>query len=118
MSNSAELDILVKIIDEKQGENIVSYELKNSPLTECVLIVSGKNITHCRALIEHIQKEVKKADFNPDFYFTPPQRTGEIESGWIILDLNSIIVHVLSEESRSYYQLDHIFEERGTAFHH
>ena len=111
---------IVALVDDKQAENIVSFTLTESSVTDCILLISGKNKTHCRALVDHISQFLKPflSKDDSEHFYKIPHRSGNVESGWIILDLNSIIIHILAEDVRHYYELDQCFQERGVAFHY
>jgi len=38
---------------------------------------------------------------------------GDIDSGWVLLDLGDIIVHLLSPEQRAYYDIERLWS-KGT----
>jgi ribosome-associated protein len=42
---------------------------------------------------------------------------GEIESGWIILYLGSIVVHVMEPEARAYYNLEGLWGSEAVVYH-
>jgi ribosome-associated protein len=44
----------------------------------------------------------------------PHHREGGLDSGWILLDYGSVIVHVFSAEEREYYKLDDLWHEAKT----
>ncbi len=42
---------------------------------------------------------------------SPPKFEGEVTDGWLLVDFGGVVVHVFSEESRAYYQLDELWRE-------
>ena len=43
--------------------------------------------------------------------------SGNAESEWVIIDIDSVIVHVISSELRKHYRLDSLFERRSIVYH-
>jgi ribosome-associated protein len=41
----------------------------------------------------------------------PLHREGTPESGWVLIDYNDVIVHILSPEEREYYRLDELWKQ-------
>lgn len=90
-------------LDEKKAADPVFMDLRkvNSYL-DFFLIATGNSQIHCRALARDIVnflhdkgiKEHGKHDLN---------------SEWIILDFGGLIVHIFTEELRSYYELEKLW---------
>jgi ribosome-associated protein len=72
---------------------------KLSSYTDFLLIMSGKNRLHLDALLETLKelimdREVRILGIE-----------GSAQSGWVIIDIGSIIIHIFDPEKRSYYNL-------------
>lgn len=116
----AALDVLVHLFQEKKAEHIVAYRLNDTVwITDYVCVVTAKNAVHAKAILEDINQNIAKfVSVSPKDFYERPNVSGSGASGWIVLDLNSIVVHVVTEATREYYKLDAFFEKRGTAFHY
>ncbi len=113
------LKSLAVAADDKKALNICAYQLKNPAVTDFALIVSAKNPIHIKALFKDLDQAASEyLKENPDVdFFQHPKVSGSAESGWIILDLNAIMVHILSVDIRQFYELDTLFEQRAVAYH-
>ncbi len=114
------LDKIVKAGDAKKASKIIVYQLTDTSFTDYMVIMGVLNPIHCKAVLEEINKLAKQMlskKENRDFY-SFPRVTGTPESGWVIVDLNSIIVHIVLEDIRKYYDLDALFENRAIVFYH
>ena len=58
--------------------------------------------------MESISKDLKSQDI------LPLHEEGTPESGWILLDYGSVIVHVFGPQERDYYQLEKLWEKACT----
>ncbi|MFC1616867.1 ribosome silencing factor [Candidatus Margulisiibacteriota bacterium] len=110
MLNNSDSDIinkLIKICENKKCEDIRQYNLTgNSILSDYFLVLSVKNKIHCRSVLNDLKKNVNRGKVS-----------GSIESEWVILDLGTVIVHIITEKLRTYYKLDSIFERRAVVYH-
>lgn len=94
-----------RILDEKKGQEIVLLDLRkvNSYLNY-FLIATGNSLIHCRSLAREIQKHLHTMSFKE-------RSRSKLDSGWIILDYNELIIHIFTEELRSYYQLEKLWAD-------
>ena len=44
-------------------------------------------------------------------------REGEVASNWIVLDLGSVIVHIMGTKERSYYNLEELWGAHAIIYH-
>lgn len=89
----------------KKAEDIILLDLRqvNSYL-DYFLIATGNSLLHCRALAKEVQRFMHEAGF--------PERTRpKLDSGWIVLDYNEIVVHLFTREIREYYQLEYLWAD-------
>jgi ribosome-associated protein len=115
------IDHIAASADDKKAERITSYDVSSTnALTETVMIVSASNVIHCRSLVDDISKaiEEKVAELKSDDFFDEVRVSGDHNSGWVILDVNSIVVHCMTEPMREFYNLDAFFEKKGVVYHY
>ncbi|MDX3773649.1 ribosome silencing factor [Chromatiaceae bacterium AAb-1] len=91
-------------IDDMKGRDIVTLDVRGkSSVTEFMIICSGTSSRHTRSIAEHIATEVKQAGI------VPLGIEGENSGEWVLLDLDDVVVHVMVEESRNFYQLEKLW---------
>ena len=74
--------------------------------TDYFLIVSGQSDPQLKAIADEIERRVQdEADVRV------VAREGASSSGWMILDLSDIIVHIFHERSRAYYQIEQLWND-------
>ena len=97
------LSAVVKYLDAQSAAAIVGYEVEGRcDYADYLLLVSAKNTVHLNALIHGLYKEVKKT------VGASPIISGQSDSGWVILDSGSVVVHAMLAETRRHYDLDHL----------
>jgi len=98
--------LMARMLDEKQGEEIVLLDVTGvCPIAEQIIMVTAKGQRHAQALADvllHLAKERNFASMGLEGY-----QTGT----WVLLDFNDIIVHVFQEDLRSFYNIEGLWSE-------
>jgi ribosome-associated protein len=98
---------ITEIIVDKQGEDILILDLQAvTTFSDYFVICSGTSRRQLDALQNALREELKKTD-NP---VMPLSVEGEPDSGWILMDYNSVIVHLFDPEVRSFYSLEELWK--------
>ncbi len=94
---------------EKQASNIVLLDMREScAFSEYFVISSGESDRQINAIEDEIEKALRAAGVKP------LHREGTAESGWILLDFGSVIVHIFTPEERDFYQLEQLWDKTTT----
>jgi len=73
-------------------------------IVDAFVITSASNTRHVRTLVEEIEKGVKEA------HGVAPLRTeGLADATWVLMDYGDFIAHVFLQETREYYDLEHLW---------
>lgn len=111
-------DALLESLLDKKVQNLITFEIKNYPLiTERIVLCTANNTIHLNALAESLKdtyKELKTQKKALGLMDT----SGEKASGWLIVETDVCMIHLLTEEMRSYYELDELFTNYATVVHH
>jgi ribosome-associated protein len=98
-------DIVVTTLDEQKASNIVTY--KATPmctLADYFVICTGRSTRHVQNLAEKVVASAKKSSYPPLCV------EGKEAALWVLVDLNGIIVHIMQDESRDFYQLEKLWQ--------
>ncbi|QBL08615.1 ribosome silencing factor [Rheinheimera sp. D18] len=91
-------------IDDMKGRDIITLDVRGkSSVTDFMILCSGTSNRHTRSIADYIAAEVKKAGI--ETLGIEGQGSGE----WVLLDLDDVVVHVMLEESRNFYQLEKLW---------
>ena len=103
---------IVKAADGRKADNIVA--LRVSPvttLTSFMVILSGNSRPQNQAIAAAIQEDVaEQFDLHPGSQGVPE---GSAESGWMVLDFGSVMVHIMTPKSRLYYNVEGQWRDKG-----
>ena len=96
------------ILDAKKGEHVVVMHVTDvSSVTDYMVLCSGLNAPHLRALADEVAKQLRLE--------TPPvaahRRAGSVDSGWIVLDYVDVVVHLFTPQMRGYYALEQLWKD-------
>jgi ribosome-associated protein len=86
-------------------QDIIIYDFRNhSPYYDYQIIATATNERQASSAINHIKQALPT---NVEF-----RVEGHQNNRWILIDLKSIIIHVMHKEDREFYQIEKIFFER------
>eukprot|EP00980_Cylindrotheca_fusiformis_P019807 scaffold6949_cov107-Cylindrotheca_fusiformis.AAC.7 len=102
----------VRAADGRKAENIVALRVSAvSTLTSFIVIVSGNSRPQNQAIAAAI-----KDDIEEEYSLLPGSSgvpEGSADSGWIVLDYGSLMVHVMTPKSRLYYNVEGQWQDKG-----
>lgn len=102
--------MLAKIL--KSLEDIQAIDVKvidvheQTTITDYMIIASGRASRHVKAIAQKVMEDMKKDGL-------PSINSSGVEHGdWALIDFGDFIVHVMQPESRQFYNLEGLWEER------
>ncbi len=107
-SNSKILKIIVKAIQEKKGESIVSLDLRKIPeaISDYFIVCEASSTTQVRAIADFVQEMVKKQTGE-----LPYHHEGYHVMQWVLIDYINVVVHVMQPDTRKFYKLEEIWSD-------
>jgi len=106
-SNPKEMaKIALDALLDKKGEDVRVIDISEvSTIADYFVIASGSNINQVQALVDNVEEQMHKAGY------VDPKIEGHGSSTWVLMDYEDIVVHVFSEEDRSFYNLERIWKD-------
>jgi ribosome-associated protein len=93
---------VVGIIADKKGEDVVLLDIRGKTIiADYFVICSASSERQLKAIVEGITEEIKKRH-----RIHARSTDHEAETGWALIDLGNIVVHVFSPATRTYYNLE------------
>lgn len=65
-----------------------------------------------RAIEKEIDKQLRKQNIKGFRWQGVPK------SGWIVLDLGDVMVHIMGQQEREYYNLEELWEKDAIIYHY
>jgi len=103
---SETLKSLLKLIDEKQGKNVVAIDTtKISSFSDYVVIATTTSTVHTRSLSKYIIDFL--CENNQDTFLS--KRSINLDNTWVLLDGGNVVVNLFQEETREFYNLEKLY---------
>lgn len=97
----------VQILDKKKGMDLKLIGIRDiSVLADYFVIATGTSSTHVKALADEVEFQLKE-----QYGVSTEHTEGYRSNSWILLDYGNVIVHVFTEESRAFYDLDRLWQD-------
>lgn len=100
---------IADLISDTPASNTLVLDIHEaSAFADYFVICSGENERQLRAIHRGVADELASRGVRP-------QRTeGTAISGWLLLDFGDVIVHIFSDDQRSFYRLEDLWAEAHT----
>ena len=104
----ARVDRIRAALAAKKGENNAVLRIADvSSVADYMVLCSGLNNPHLRALADEVAKQLRQ-DVPP---VAAHRRAGSADSGWIVLDYVDVVVHLFTPQMRGYYALEQLWKD-------
>lgn len=112
--NSKIFKAIIKAIQDKKGENIISLDLRKIPeaSADFFVVCQASSTTQIRAICDSVEEEVKKSCDEH-----PYKDEGRQALQWVLIDYVNIVVHVMHPDARKFYKLEEMWSDAGSQIH-
>ena len=98
--------IAVRAADEKKAlEPLVLRLTALTEFTDYFIICTGNSTRQTQAIADEVTEQLKKLKVRP--LHTEGYNTGE----WILIDYGAFVVHIFTEQSRLFYDLERLWRD-------
>jgi len=96
----------ISACQEKKAEALTILELEkgSGAFTDYFVICSGTNPRQIQAISDEVEMRLKKSGLRPTHV------EGYRQAEWVLLDYVDFVVHVFSEKSRKFYELERLWK--------
>ena len=97
---------IAKLMEDGKGINVTLLDISGlNSWTDYFVIVTVTSSTHWQGLYKQIKEYIKDNDL--EIHVT--NRKSPDGDDWNLIDLGSIVVHLMSESARSFYDLEKLW---------
>ena len=91
-------------IDDMKARDVIQLDVTGtSDVTDYMIVCSGTSRRHVLSIADNLAKEALHAGEEPLGY------EGQSDGEWALVDLGDVIVHVMQDQARSYYDLEKLW---------
>ena len=99
------MQAICRAADEMKARDIVVLDVRGQTIiADYFVLCAGTSTTHIQAIAGNVQDNMRENGFR-----SRPE--GGAESFWVVMDYGDAILHVLSEETREFYDLERLWGE-------
>ena len=112
--NSKIFKTIIKAIQDKKGENIISLDLRKIPeaVADFFVICQANSNTQIKAIADFVEEEVKTKCGEIAY-----KHEGRQAQQWILIDYVDVVVHIMLPEPRKFYQLEEMWSDAPVMEH-
>jgi len=97
---------IAEAASEKQASDVVLLDIRKvCSFADYFIICSGESERQIQAIGDAVAEVLAQEGV------ALHHREGDANSGWVLLDLGDIIVHIFSQFEREYYQLENLWSK-------
>ena len=105
MDSKALKDLVIAAIEDMKGSEITSlYVAEQTSIADYMVIACGTSNRHVKSLADNVVEQSKKNGMRPLGV------EGQDKSEWVLVDLGSVIVHLMLPATRQFYDLERLWD--------
>lgn len=112
--NSKIFKTIIKAIQDKKGENIISLDLRKIPeaSSDFFIVCEASSTTQVKAICDFIEHEVREKCME-----APYKHEGRQALQWVLIDYVNVVVHVMHPDARKFYKLEEMWSDGASQMH-
>jgi ribosome-associated protein len=99
-------NICKKSLEDNKAENILALDIEGiSSFADVIIIATANSNRHAKSLADKLVESIKANNKNI------LNVEGNVESGWILVDCGGVVVNIMKEDIREFYDLEGLWGE-------
>ena len=106
MSEKNLQNICKKSLEDNKAENILALDIEGiSSFADVIMIATANSNRHAKSLADKLVESIKANNKNI------LNVEGKVESGWVLVDCGEVVVNIMKEDIREFYDLEGLWGE-------
>ncbi len=90
--------------EEIKAQDILFLDVKDkTSLADYYIVCTGTSSIHVKSIAENVVDKMRKEKLKPT-------REEYGDNGWVLIDFGDVLLHVMLEENRQYYDLESLWQ--------
>lgn len=103
MTSQEKLELVLAAADELKAEQIETLDVRaKTSLADYFVLCTGNSDRHVQAIADKVEEQLSLRKQKP------LRREGE-RTGWVLHDYGDVVVHVMRDEQRQFYDLESLW---------
>ena len=99
------IDIILDTLVDAKAENTIAIDMfGKSPMSDHMVVTSGRSHRHVGAVANQLSKALKEGGYKL------PRIEGMPNADWVLVDAGDVIVHVFRPEVREFYNIEKMWQ--------
>jgi ribosome-associated protein len=105
MTSAEKTKSIIHFVEDMKGEQIETLDVhEKTSVADTFIVCSGTSDRHVASIAERVAERMKKE------HQEPPLRIEGDKSGWVLQDYGDVILHVMRDEQRQFYDLETLWK--------
>jgi ribosome-associated protein len=112
--NSKIFKTIIKAIQDKKGEHIVSLDLRKIPeaSADFFIVCQASSSPQIKAIADNVEDLTTH-----ECAESPYKHEGRQTAQWVLIDYVNIVVHIMHPETRKFYKLEEMWSDAESRLH-
>lgn len=108
---------IAELLVEHQAEDTVVLDVsRTSGWTDYFVIATARSHAHLRGVLRHLNAALRRLGAGRGRVAGHSLRRAPDDSGWVLVDLGDVVIHLMMEEQRRFYELERLWFHSPTVF--
>jgi ribosome-associated protein len=104
MTTQEKLNLILETADELKAENIETLDVRQkTSVADYFVVCTGNSDRHVESIADRVSERLRAGKERP------LREEGE-RTGWVLQDYGDIVLHVMREEQRQFYDLEALWK--------
>lgn len=110
MESEKKVEIIKNALEDKKASDIEVLNVsEQTSLGDYFVVASCQSAVQVRACVDEVEEKMQDAGI------VVLHKEGYQGGSWILMDYGDVIVHVMQQETREFYDIERLWDNAGTA---
>ena len=104
MTSKDKVALITQVADDMKAEGIETLDVRQkTSIADFFVVCTGTNDRQISAIADEVEKKMREKQERP-------LRTEGDNSGWVLQDYGDVVLHIMRDEQRQFYDLETLWK--------